>query len=228
MPWKNSWLEAWKQAKVDSVTIPLGDLEDMKAVTSADLSKLDYDGFDALARRYKIPVVIMADAVFDVPKNLLTVTLKRFEVRPKKVAEYQYPGSFGIGSKELFITAANDIMGIIKASGIPREGADLDNPLAAQDIDIEYARDYQSDEHRGQKMMTVSVVTRSLSDWSALRRKLINSKLINNITVNSFSATQTEINLYYLGEIDELKRSLAVNGLDLIQQGDTYIIDRVQ
>jgi hypothetical protein len=227
-PWSPIWFDTWKKMKIDSVTIPLGDLEDLKVLNGEDLSNLNYTGLDILARRYKSPIVVMAEAEYDVPKNILTISLIRFEEEPKKVAEYKYPGSFGIGSKELFMTAANDISNIIKSSGIPRTGEELENPLLEKDIEIQYTRDYQSDSSAGKNSLTAKVITRSLADWSAYRRKLINSTLIDKIMVNSFSATETNISLYYIGEIQELQRSLSNIGLNLTEQDGEFIIDRVQ
>lgn len=226
--WPKSWFDAWKKSPTKSITMPFGDLEDIRAVTSQDLDLLNYNGLDKLARRYKVPIIILAEAEYSTEKNILYVRLKRFETEPKLVAEYQYPGGFGIGSKELFYTAAQDIVAKIAKNGIPRDGKRLENPLAEQEIDIEYRRDYQSERSADQKVMMAAVKTRSLSDWSAIRRKLINSKLINDISVSSFTVKQTDIKIYYIGEIDELRRSLALNGLDLIQNEDKYIIDRVK
>jgi hypothetical protein len=228
IPWSPVWFDTWKDFKIDSAAIPLGDLEDLKALNTQDLSNLNFTGLDVLARRYKAPIVVMAEAEYSVPKNVLTVSLIRFEEEPRKVAEYQYPGSFGIGSKELFVTAANDIANIIKKTGIPYTGEALKNPLAEQDIEIQYARDYQRESGVGQNTLNAKVITRSLADWSTFRRKLINSKLINKIMVNSFSATETDISIYYIGEIEELQRSLDNIGLSIIQQGDIFIIDRVK
>jgi hypothetical protein len=228
IPWHKLWFEAWKKFPAKSATLPFGDLDDIKAINSEELSILNYTGVDKLARRYKMPIVVLAEAEYSIPKNILYVRLKRFETEPKLVSEYKFSGEFGTGSKELFSTAAQAISADISKNGIPRDGKALENPFADQEIDIEYNRDYQSERSANQKTMLVTVMTRSLSDWSAIRRKLINTKLISDLAVTSFSAKQTEIKLFYIGEIEELQRSLAINGLDLIQNGDKYIIDRTK
>lgn len=226
-PWQPTWLSAWKKNPAQSIILPFGDLQDLKTVREEDLSVLNYTGLDKLARRYKTPVVIMAEAEYDIPKNMLHVRLKRFESEPKLVAEYKYPGEFGIGSKELFFTATQDVVERIKKDGISRNGEGLKNPLADQEIDIKYSRDYQSELSEDQKSLQATVITRSLSDWSAVRRKLINTKLIKNLNVNSFSSNKTNIKIFYIGEIDELRRSLATNGLTITQDGENFIINRL-
>ena len=226
-PWFKIWMDAWKKETAESINIPLGDLKDLKAVREEDLSILNYNGLDKIARRYKMPVIILAEAEYDIPKNILYVRLKRFEAAPKLVKEYEYPGTFGIGSKELYFTAADDVIADIKKNGIPREGSKLKNPLAEQEIDIEYFRDYQSEKSKDQKTIFATVLTRSLSDWSAVRRKLINTKLINDLSVKNFSAENTEVRIFHIGETDELRRSLATNGLSLLENEGKFVIERM-
>lgn len=228
MPWNNNWLAVWQQKQSKNITVPLGDLEDIRSLTAEDLARLDYNGLDTLARRYRLPIVLLAEAEYDVPKNKLMVSIKRFEDIPKLVAEHEYPGRFGIGSNELFVDAANDLAAKINNEGVPKTGEDLENPLADQDIYVEYERDYDGDKRQSAGFLKVSVATRSLADWSTIRRKLINSKLVTKLSVISFSPTQTEIKLYHVGDLSDLQRSLSTNGLTITEDQGKYMIDRIK
>lgn len=228
--WESDWFSAWKTLKTEQISTPIGDIEDAKSISAENVANLDFSGLDTLARRYKKPIIALIEANYNVRENKLAVTIKRFENKARILNTQEFQGSFGMGSADLFAIAARSIFEQIKANGIPRIGEELQETENAKDKEIEYNRDYMGDKRSQQKDLSAYVIVRSLSDWSALRRKLINFPIINDIVVKNFADNQTDINLYYMGEIDELEKLFAQNGLTITADHNrkgSYIIDRI-
>ncbi|PIR32020.1 MAG: hypothetical protein COV36_05645 [Alphaproteobacteria bacterium CG11_big_fil_rev_8_21_14_0_20_44_7] len=220
--WKSLWFEVWNSYRRDNIIIPVGDLDDIRALKISDLEAGIYTGLDELSRRYKSPIILLVEASYVNSLNELSVKVEKLVGQNKEIYEFKYPGGFGVGMAELYITAANDISFKIEKKQLTRENA--------KNItrDTEFVRNFDHGASSKGGKIEATIEVSNLAEWSRIRRKIINSTLVEELTVKNFQAGYAIVNLKYSGTPEQLAASFEEKGLILLSDGTNWKIEDAQ
>lgn len=216
--WKHEWLDAWSNFKRDNIILPIGDLDDTQLLRKYELETRNYANLDRLARKYKAPVVILLFAEYANLSNTVNVRVEKFEGDSQNFYSLQYPGGFGVGSAELYVSAANDILYRLEKDLFTEESADEEAE------ETNYFRDYEYSNRVVKSETQVFVIADDLAEWSRIRRKILNSENVSDIFVESFKSGLVKVKISYIGTVENLAAALSVNGLTLYSDGKNYEI----
>lgn len=207
--WETKWLESWANYRKKDLIVPIGDLDDIQILKIDSIKKGDYKTVDAIARRYKTPIIILAKAEYIALDNSMKVKLERLEGSDIEFYEFIYPGGFGIGAFELYEVAANDILYRLQNKKL----AGQEPEEAPQEPD--YYRNYDSDRIHKFKELEAKVLAKDLAEWSRIRRKILKSEYIEDLKVGSFKAGEVIVNIKYNGNFAQLNGGMDMYGLML-------------
>jgi hypothetical protein len=190
-PWRDAWLRRARASGLVPLVLPIGDLVDISKVSAEQAMAGDAGALADLAARYQAADVLVVIATADAVAGTVDASAFRY----------------GVGG------------------GVPVARASVagaENPFAdaAAQITARLEADWKSQnmvraDLSGQ--IGVIVPVQSLSDWTLLRRRLGAVGSIRQARLVRLQRGQAQIDLDFVGTIDQLQRTLAQQGLDLRQ-----------
>ena len=211
--WEHEWFNAWANYRKSNLILPLGDLDDISILKTAEISQGDYKSVDALARKYKSPTIIIAKAKYITEENKLVVLVERLEGKNIDFYEITYPGGFGVGAFELYATASSDLVYRIQNNEL--EGQEPEEDPEKPD----YFRNYDFERVHKFKDITARVLAKDLVEWSRIRRKILKSEYIEEMAVKSFKSNEIMVHIKFNGMLDQLDSEMQKYGLILNPEG---------
>ena len=197
----NPWRDAWgRLPSIDGLApliLPKGDLNDISDINGAQAHSGDDQRLTAIARRYGVAGVYVADAALDAPTGSLAAL---------QVSLAGYGGASGEQTLVDSYTA--------------RPGEDMDAFLtrAAQSVvtDIEERwKGGQLLQFDHEATLTVLVNYDDISQWVGIRRRLADLALIRRTDLVSFTKRQAIVDIDYIGDDGQLRLALAQRDLAL-------------
>ena len=73
-------------------------------------------------------------------------------------------------------------------------------------------------------VMAATLPIRSLTEWIQVKRKLIRIAIIQKLELVLFSRNEVRINIYYLGDEEQLSLALAQADMRLRQDGGNWVL----
>jgi hypothetical protein len=190
-PWRDAWLRRARASGLVPLVLPIGDLVDISKVSAEQAMAGDAGALADLAARYQAADVLVVIATADAVAGTVDASAFRY----------------GVGGG----------VAVARASV-----AGAENPFAdaAAQITARLEADWKSQnmvraDLSGQ--IGVIVPVQSLSDWTLLRRRLGAVGSIRQARLVRLQRGQAQIDLDFVGTIDQLQRTLAQQGLDLRQ-----------
>ena len=206
-PWWQAWAVNLDSSQLLRLALPLGDLQDMAAVTADRALAGDTAGLDTLAARYGSDEVLMVIATphrggeASSPPAALEL-----EVRRSGIVQANPPETFTARPDETL----EDLMAAAVV-GVQRnldEQWKSDNLLRYDQVDT----------------MLVDIPIAQLNDWVEISRGLEGLSEVDRIEVRAFARDNVRARIRYIGDQLGLEEALGRVGLGLSQEGDSWLL----
>lgn len=206
-PWRVAWEAEQSAGGLVPVIVPDGDLGDIATIGAAQAVGGDVPRLLAIARRYGAREVLVANAEAQ-PQTAqgpptVTVSVARFG-----------PAGKTFEVRRTFAAAAGEQLQALLARA-----------AAAIRAEVE-ARFKQTTIVTAQQGAVIPVVVpiAALRDWVQVRRRLGQVALVSKFEIVSLTREETRLNLYYLGNLEQLSEALRDNLLTLLREGDVWTL----
>lgn len=198
-PWRIAWSEISTSKGLVPIALPLGDLADISALDPSQAARIEEQPILALAQRYNVNKAVVAELVVaardgnnqPVDGDIIITHVapsgtKRQTIVGQSIAEDETPEAFHI---RLAQTALEAIEEDWKRENLIQFGVSGTLP--------------------------VNLLIDDLKDWIAVRKRLEGVAIINKVELALMSRDTVQINLHYVGQLDQLINSLRQVDLDL-------------
>ncbi|MGI9510976.1 MAG: DUF2066 domain-containing protein [Geminicoccaceae bacterium] len=202
-PWWAAWARTLEAERPLRLVMPLGDLEDVGAITIEQAQNGDQLALQRLANRYGAKDGIIANA----------------ELLSDPAAGG--PASVRLGAKRV---------GGLNRSGRPftLEGAPGETLDALLDNAVVRTQDSLDEQWKAQHILRldtggfifVDIPINSLSEWVNLNKNLENLPVVSQVEITAFAQTQVKAQISYVGDEIGFERALAGLGLTLSREGE--------
>lgn len=191
----NSWLGAWaalpREPRVVPFVVPGGDLDDLKAISAAQALGADAGALGAIAARYGVQEVLIADATPDASGGIA--------IRLLRVAED------GSGQDSFTVPAQP---GEDEAAALARAA----EAVATRVQDAWKRGAPQGPEHT----LLATLPVQSLGEWIDVRKKVEQLDAVRQVELRALSPRAAKVTLHYSGDLPALQANLAAAGLMLV------------
>ncbi len=199
-PWRSAWQGMQLDAELVPMVLPLGDLEDISAITASQALRGDAGGLQTLARRYGVASIYVARLTigFDPDTSLSTGTLDlwRFggiqaSTTVRQSHLQQDEESRGAFIRRIARAAANEIT----------EGWKQENLLRLAE----------------QSSIMVTVPVADLGQWLQVKARLDQVVTVVDSELSHMTRGSVDLLITYIGDQNQLTRALAQQQLSLTQ-----------
>ncbi len=204
--WRTSWYESALESSGGMAVAPLGDIDDRVDVDDTNVETATAKSLSRMYGRYGVGEIYVLTAYFNQkadPKPALEVTLHR--ITPTK--EDTTHMDFTIRSTETL----DDLM--VRASGEIARYLQKLQTINPNKIEFERLKDINA-------RVNVSTIT----EWEALRKRLLTHGNIVSIKLTSISFYETSMVITFKGTPDMLGKTLVASGLRVMQDGDSLVL----
>jgi len=207
-PWRDAWAQSPPATGPVPLSVPLGDISDIAAIDAAKARAGDAGALAAIGKQNGAEDAIVALATPRGPADRpsgLDIVVRRY--RAGRLLD-SHPESL----------AAN-----------PDEAADafFGRAVVAVAADIESGWKKEPVPHYDQQgSLTAVLPINGLDDWVKVRERLAGVPTIRKVSLVALSRQEATIEIDYLGNIDQLKASLAGASLDLIKGDPNWRLAR--
>ena len=209
----NPWWDAWSAGRqgparihegLVPVTLPLGDVEDFRALTAEDAAAGNGDRIRAFAARYDAPAVVVAIARFapsdGADGGRLDVFWTRYDADGAFAGEAAYQSDSGLDP--------------LLESGVATVDDALEEAWKRKTV-IEFG---------AEETLAVRAVFGDLPTWLSIKRNLERSPIVEAVSLQSVSASEAWLQLRYLGDVQQLSAALAQEDLFLEDIEGTWTV----
>jgi len=197
-PWRDAWSARGPDSGLVPLTLPLGDLGDLRAITAEDALNQDLDALRAIARRYDAGDVLVAQAI---PAREREGAPASAQIITRRISPDGQSGTWIDNVRQ----RDGETRGAMYARAAERVAREVENTWKLSNV---LRFDSES-------RMRVAVPIRALEDWAVLRRRLQTVPLVDSSQVLRLSRQQAELELVYYGDRRQLRRALAQSDLML-------------
>lgn len=201
----NGWLTAWTTLENLNtppvpMVIPLGDLADVSAIGAAQASRVVQENIDAISSRYQA-----AGAVVAIARLGTDPATGGHQVDVVYVSTA--PGWSEVTDSFSLAGAAEDTLEDVLIASANRTRLSLTENWKNQNA----IRPNQA-----QRRIAIVVPLNGLPSWVAVQRRLARIAPVKAIDLSEISLERADVELAFVGSIEQLQRSLNQNGLSLI------------
>jgi hypothetical protein len=202
--WRAAWaVEADRNTLLD-IRLPLGDLADLRTLSSDALALQPQTALADAAARHGTDAAMLLVARADDPAAPTRVTVTMAE-------SYNWPTDFAGES-----VAVDSEPQVVWEAAARRTKEALENEWKAQNL--------VSTDQLARTAVTVPLG--SLDTWADIRRRLGQVAAIRRIEIEQFSQADASLVFNHVGNIDQLQRALAARGLGLVEGTGTWRLQR--
>lgn len=192
-PWLTAWGELPAEIRLVPIVRPQGDLDDLKAISAQQALAGDQQALSAIASRYKVQNVLVADAALRQEGDSSTAVVKLTQI------------SGEVSTTDSFEAKAN-----------PGEDQQALLNRAASAVTARLEDQWKAGKLAGEeRTLLAAAPIASLGEWVNLRAQLEQIGLVRRIEIVALSPTEARIVLHYIGEPSRLIGELAAHGLTL-------------
>jgi hypothetical protein len=215
--WENNpWLAAWRNLHAEQsqvpLIVPIGDAEDVGAVTTQDVLDLNPIKLETLRRRYDVRTVLVAVGEAAEGNGIHATMTGESELGTMKFDKVYAANPATLeASAALAASRFHAVM-------IDKFKSDKDR-LAAQ---AQAAKDQQ--EANASHSIPVSVPFTSPSEWNGIRSRILATPGVIGVDVSTLAGNGAVVRLMYVGSLEDTLSSMQATGLQLSQIGGTWVI----
>ena len=209
---RNLWRIAWADLPLADglirVIAPIGELADVALIDVRQADESHSDRLAAIAERYGARDVVVAEAavdfdpIFDAPT--VRVTLRRYDAAGVRIGGGTYSGS------------ASEALDTVLAIAAREARTQLEEEWKEANL----LRFDRSDS------LAVDIPLTDLADWLDIRSRLVDLALVRKAEIAALSPNFARVVLHYLGDVRHLAAALAYSGLELVDEGDLWVLRR--
>ena len=216
----NPWRAAWSRINAREGLVPLvlaaGDLQDVAAIGAEQAAAGDESRLAAVAGRHQITDTVVATAAIGYhprePGPHVRIAFSRQGVGA--------PGGRTTGGRTEFEVAA--LQGESQERLLQRAAFET-----TRLIEDAWKRENLLSLGRG-SIAAISVPIGSLADWLAVRRKLGTVSVVRRTEIILMSRAEVRLALHFIGEIDQLTLALGQADLQLLREGDLWVLTSIR
>lgn len=199
--WWDSWANATPKDDLVPFITPMGDLGDQKSITAAQASRLDDDALQAIAARYSVHKVMVAEATPDGPGRV-SVRARTVSWDADGVPTTLSQQVYGDGTAE-----QNSVSALKEAYAKSRAElvAQAENQWKQQAI-------VRSD---NTTTTVISAMYNNQQQWRRLRKLIAGSPLVHEARLDALTDSGAMMTITYVGTRDQLARQLGQGGVRL-------------
>jgi len=205
-PWRDVWSNQQTQNGLVPLALPLGDLADISGVNAQQALAGEREPLMTMAQRYEVPSVVIAH---------LSVTGRDSEGLPNSAdlivnrigSPYEGRATLlGLAQQEgesatAFLSRLADTV-----SDIVQESWKRDNLLQFGQMDV----------------LPVNLAIKGLPEWLAVKERLEKVAVVRRVELALLARDTVQINLHFIGKLDQLIGSLHQVDLDLTLNGESW------
>jgi hypothetical protein len=213
----NPWLASWRGLRAEQTAVPvivaLGDAEDQKIISAADIVSHDPLKFEALRRRYDVKYILIAEAT---PALTGGVNVK-------------IEGESPIGRVKIDKTYADDT-GTVTGSAavaVARFHEIMIGKYRKDQAKIAAAKTEETAARLGPQAVPAAVPFASPSQWNGIRARILSIPGVVGVDVSTLGGDGAVIRLMYTGTLDNLGASFGSAGLQFSEVGGTWVIQQL-
>ncbi|MBK8907645.1 MAG: DUF2066 domain-containing protein [Rhodospirillales bacterium] len=206
-PWRDVWYGRGADSAAAPIIVPDGDLEDIAAIGAEQAIDGDAAAIIAIARRAGtedalVTVAEMSAATGGQPTTAMVKSTHYTSGRPLDTYTVTIDGQPGEPAETVLARAADAVSASLQEQ---RPGETV--------IDS------------GQSGVVTAVVpVTGLPDWLSVRTRLERIPMIQEMDVILLTRREVRLNLHFLGSIEQLAEALRASALDLVRDGDMWIV----
>jgi hypothetical protein len=211
-PWSRAWAELHAEQSAIPVLTPLGDSEDTALISVADVVNGDKVKLEALRRRYDVKTIVVA---FAEPAEGGGVHATMIGESP--LGKLNFDKVYTADTGTLQDSAALAVQRF-HAVMIEKHKSDQ-GKIAAQAAEAKAAADRTS-----RHGLSVSVPFGGPSEWNGIRSRIMSTPGVLGLDVSSLSGGGAEVNLSYMGSLQDMQNSFQASGLSLSKGSGSWVI----
>jgi hypothetical protein len=209
-PWWQAWAEHLDPERLLRLVLPLGDLEDMAAVTPDGALAGDPAALAALGQRYGSDDVLVAIAT---ARGGGATNVAGAAARPPALElEMRRGGAEQANPPETFVAAPGQTL----------EGLMAEAVVGVQDSLDEQWKDANLLRYDQVGVMVVDIPITRLSDWVEISRGLDGLTEVADVTIATFARDKVRAQIRYIGDEVRLEEALGRIGLALSREGESW------
>ncbi|SCA57631.1 conserved exported hypothetical protein [Candidatus Terasakiella magnetica] len=205
-PWRAAWSKVGTQNGLVPIALPLGDLADISGLSVQQAASVDESALSNMANRYGVNSATVTQ---------LVVTGRDLENQPNNVdlvinrVGSKYAGRttlLGLGAKEG--ETSEDFLKRVAmdVSDYLQESWKRDNLLQFGVVDV----------------LPVNLTIGNLKEWLSVKERLGKVAVVRRIELALLSRDAVQLNLHFIGKLDQLIGSLRQVDLDLTVTGESW------
>lgn len=209
-PWRQAWIDLKGEQGVVPIIIPLGDSDDVAALTTADALNGDTVKLDAIRKRYDAPSLLVAQAEPAEDGGLHVYIEGDTKLGHVNINKIYTPEQAEDGSTPPVETAAVQAFQKVLYKAYQAQAVKLAEEKAARD--------------NTPQSLAVTVPFSSPREWNAIRSRILNAPNVSAVDLSSLDFTGATIRLVYTHSLEELQGNMQRVGLNLTQGGAGWVI----
>ena len=206
-PWREAWADRPDSQSLVPTLLPVGDLADIAAIGPEQAMEGDLQRLNAIARRYGASDTLVVFAVMRVDavraRRVLDVYFTRYGSQLREQTEVMnFTQNDGETVSGLLARAARELTAIVE------DNWKRDNVL-------EFGRS---------GLISAVVPIAGLRDWLDVRTRLEGIAVIQRAELVLLSHTEARVNLYFIGQAEQLMLALEQADLSLSEEGGKWLL----
>ena len=205
-PWSAAWSDIGTNKGLVPIALPLGDLQDISGVSAQQAASVDETSLINMANRYGVNAAIVAQAIVagrdldNMPTDVDLVINRlgdknagRTTTLGIKRGEEETADDF---LKRIAVLVTDNIEESWKANNILQFGI--------------------------ANVLPVNLSIDNLQEWLEVRKRLSNVAVVRNVELALLSRDTVQLNLHFIGDLDQLISSIRQVDLDLTVSGENW------
>jgi hypothetical protein len=205
-PWSGAWSSLSFQNGLVPVVLPLGDLADISSLSAQQAADMDEAALQTMAQRYDVNTVVVAR---------LVVASRNGNGEPTDVDLI----TTRLGEKG---QDRNTSLGITRGA---EESKDAFLKRIASSVSDGLEESWKRDnvlQFGVDGILPVNLLIDGLNEWIDVKKRLSNVAVVRRVELALLSRDTVQINLHFIGDLDQLIGSLRQVDLDLTVSGESW------
>lgn len=205
-PWSAAWSSLSLQNGLVPIVLPLGDLTDISGLSAQQAANMDEAALRTMAQRYDVNTVVVAR---------LIVASRNSEGQPTDVD--LITTRLGSNAQD-----RNTSLGITR--GAEEDQAAFLKRVAAsvsEGLEESWKRDNLL-QFGVDGVLPVNLLIDGLGEWIDVKKRLANVAVVRRVELALLSRDTVQVNLHFIGDLDQLIGSLRQVDLDLTVSGESW------
>ena len=209
-PWRQAWIDLKGEQGLVPIVIPLGDKDDIDALTTQDALSGDTVKLNAIRKRYDAPSLLVAQAEPAEDGGLHVYIEGDTKLGHVNINKVYMPEPAEDGSTPPVEAAAAQAFQKVLYKAYQAQAAKIAEEKAARD--------------NTPQALTVTVPFNSPREWNAIRSRILNAPNVSAVDLSSLDFSGATIRLVYTHSLEELPGNMQRVGLSLTQGGGGWVI----